>query len=383
MAKFHPHNGQQLATGSDDRTLRLYDISQTSNGPVVLFGENYHTDYIRSVLFVPGNPNLVATGCYDGYVRVFDTRASNSLNMAPIVAQFTHLGTPPVEDVLALSPTTIVSAAGPLVRAWDLARLSQLHELNNFTKTVTCLNTTGELNGLLVGSLDGHVKIFDTASADWDVKFGWKFGSGGVLSTAVSPNQKHFVTGLTLGLLSIRTRKTEPKVAQGVKTANKTGGYMRMMRGADYLGEEEHHIVQTATTQAQQKKLKQFERHLNAFRWSDALDSAFATGRPKEQTITVLHELKRSGKVRIALHGRDEISLLPILQWFVKNLEDVRSINLICDYIGVILEMYGSLIGKSGVLEEVFTLLLKRVNAEVKKCQEAKEIEGMLELLTV
>lgn len=374
VARFHPTIGNQLITGSDDRIVRLYDISQTTKGPIVEFNDSYHGDYIRSANFIPGNPNLITTGCYDGIVRIFDTRQQQ------IVAKFNQDGNP-VEDVLALSPTTLVSAGGPQVKIWDLTRGAQINELNNFTKTATTLHNTGD-RGLLVGSLDGHVKIFDSNSSNWDVKFGWKFGSGGVLSCGVSPspNHKHFVTGLTSGLMSIRTRKTEPKVQQGVKEL-KSNAYGRMMRGSDYLGEEEHRIINSSATQS--KKLKQFEKHLNAFRWSDALDSAFSTGLPKEQTVTVLNELKKRGKIRISLYGRDEISLLPILQWFTKNLEDVRSINLICDFIGVILEMYGSLIDKSAVLEESFANLLKRINIEIKKCKEANEIGGMLELLTV
>lgn len=374
VAKFHPTIGNQLITGSDDRIVRLYDISQTTKGPITEFNDSYHGDYIRSANFIPGNPNLITTGCYDGVVRIFDTRQQQ------LVAKFSQDGNP-VEDLLALSPTTLVSAGGPQVKIWDLTRGSQINELNNFTKTATTLHNTGD-RGLLVGSLDGHVKIFDSSSSNWDVKFGWKFGSGGVLSCGVSPspNHKHFVTGLTSGLISIRTRKTEPKVQQGVKEF-KSNAYSRMMRGSDYLGEEEHRIINSSTSQT--KKLKQFEKHLNAFRWSEALDSAFATGLPKEQTITVLNELKKRGKIRISLYGRDEISLLPILQWFIKNLEDVRSINLICDFIGVMLEMYGSLIDKSAVLEESFANLLKRINIEIKKCKEANEIGGMLELLAV
>lgn len=370
VAKFHPTIGNQLVTGSDDRVVRLYDISQTTKGPTVEFDELYHGDYIRSASFIPGNPNLVTTGCYDGYVRIFDTR------LQLLVAKFNQNN--PVEDVLALSPTTLVSAGGPVVNVWDLTRGSQINQLNNFTKTATTLHNAGE-RGLLVGSLDGHVKIFDYTASSWDVKFGWKFGSG-VLACGVSPDHKHFVTGLASGLISIRTRKTEPKVAQGVKQVKSTA-FARMMKGADYLGEEEHRIIQSATTQT--KKLKQFEKHLNAFRWSEALDSAFIAGHSKEQTVTVLNELKKRGKIKVSLYGKDEIALLPILQWFIKNLEDVRSFNIICDYVGVILEMYGSLIEKSAVLDEVFASLLKRISIEIRKCREANEIGGMLELLTV
>lgn len=370
VAKFHPTVGNQLITGSDDRVVRLYDISQTTQGPIVLFDESFHGDYIRLCGFIPGNPNLVTTGCYDGIVRIFDTRQQQ------LVAKFDQGN--PVEDVLALTPTTLVSAGGPQVKVWDLLRGLKIHEFNNFTKTATTLHDTGE-KGLLVGSLDGHVKVFDYTTTNWDVKFGWKFGSGGVLCLAVSPNFKHFATGLTLGLLLIRTRKTEPAVPQ--QKQQKTSTYARIVKGAEYLGDEEHTVVHSSGPST--KKLKQFEKHLNAFKWLDALDSAVTTGLPKEQTVTLLNELKKRGKIRIALYGRDEISLMPILLWFVKNIEDVRSFNIVCDFIAVILEMYGNLVDKSVALEEAFQSLLDRIAVEVRKCREANEISGMLELLAV
>ncbi|CAN3358789.1 U3 small nucleolar RNA-associated protein 15 [Diutina catenulata] len=370
--KFHPSVGNHLAIGSDDRVLRIYDISQSALGPIQSFDD--HGDYIRSISFVPGNPNLIATGCYDGIVRVFDTRANEK------ISEFDQHN--PVEDVLAISPTTLVSAGGPCVKIWDLARGKKINQLDNFTKAATCLHNTGD-RGLLVGSLDGHVKIFDYTTSNFEVKFGWKFSSGGVLSCAVSPGaeHKHFVTGLTSGLISMRSRKTEPKGSAPQPPAERTNAYNRIFKGKDYLGEEEHRVIYSSTPH--QKKLKQFEKHLVAFKWSEALDSAFLTGVPKETTVTVLNELKKRGKVRAALYGRDEISLLPILTWFTRNLEDLRSFNLICDYAAVILEMYGHLVDKSVVLEECLANFLKKVTGEIRKCREANEIGGMLELLAI
>lgn len=368
VAKFHPTIGNQLVTGSDDRSLRLYDISDTSSGPVAQFNHTYHGDYIRSVNFIPGNPNLVTTGCYDGFVRIFDTR------LLLLVAKFNNNN--PVEDVLALSPTTLVSAGGPQVKVWDLSRGLQIHEFNNFTKTATTLHNTGD-HGLLVGSLDGHVKIFDYNSTNWDVKFGWKFESGGVLCSAVSPNFKHFATGLSSGLLSIRTRKMEPKAVND--KIKKTSTYARITKGADYRGEEDEQVVTSSSSSS--KKLRTFEKHLNAFKWAEALDSAVVQGVARDETVTLLNELKKRGKIRIALHGRDEISLMPVLLWLIKNLGDVRSFNIVCDFVAVISEMYGNLIDKSVVLEEAFSTLAQKINTEIKKSREANEICGMLELL--
>ena len=122
---------------------------------------------------------------------------------------------------------------------------------------------------------------------------------------------------------------------------------------------------------------------MNAFRWAEALDLAISTGLPREQVVSLLHELKKRGKTRICLYGRDEISLMPVLLWFSKNLADVRSFNIICDFLAVLLEMYGHLVEKSVALEEAFTTLSRRIESEVKKCREANEITGMLEMLAV
>lgn len=364
VAKFHPSVGRHVVVGLDDRAVRLYDISQAAT-PLVEYGDEHHGDYVRLCCFVPGNPNLVVLGCYDGVVRVFDTRQPRA------VAKFSQGW--PVEDVLALSPTSVVSAGGPVVKVWDLALGAALHELGNFTKTATLLHDAGD--GLLVGSLDGHVKVFDHAHS-WDVKHSWKFDSG-VLATAVAPNHRHLATGLALGLLSIQTR---PEEAAAPQKKTHSARYQRLMRGADYTGLEEHLVVTNRGPELR-KHLRPYEKHLNAFRWADALDSVVAE--PDADVVTLLHELRRRGKTRIALHGRDEALLVPIVRYLADKLGDSTAFALVCDYLAVVLEMYGLLLDRSVVLEEALAQLAQRVDAEVSKCKEASEIEGMLELLAI
>lgn len=365
VTKFHPSVSTTLLTASDDRVARLYDISNAHN-PILSFDD--HEDYIRTATFVQGS-NLVTTGCYDGFVRLFDPRVGNDP-----VAKFDQAN--PVEDVLSLTPTTMATAAGPTVKIWDITAGKCINEMANFQKTVTCLADAGEDRGLLAGSLDGHIKVFDPLN--WDVKFGWKFG-GGVLSCGVSPNSKHFVAGLVSGLLSVKTRKTEPKVKQGVKQV-KSNAFKKMMRGSEYHGEEEHRIVNDKPKP--QRKLRLYEKRLNAFRWSDALDAAFIPGMSRELTVTVLEELKKRGKVRASLYGRDETTLEPLLSWSIKAIEDVRSVYIVSDWLAVVIEMYGGLINRSPVLEELLLTLKKKLRQEIEKAKEAQKIEGMLQLLT-
>ena len=366
VTKFHPSSLTTLLSASDDKVARLWDI--TSPNPIASFDD--HTDYIRTGCFIPSS-NLIATGSYDSVVRLYDSRAPPA--EGPISQ---HDQGAPVESIVALNPTTLVSAGGPTVKVWDLTAGKTIKTLSNFQKTVTTLSDGGP-HGLLAGSLDGHVKVFDYSSGKWDVKFGWKYG-GGVLNTGISPDQKHLVTGLTSGLLSIRTRKTEPRVAQGVKK-ERTSASARLMKGIDYHGELEHRVVED--NNKTKKKLPLWERYLRQFRWADALDSVLCNDPETQNRIPILEEIRKRGKIRVSLAGRDEASLEPLFKYLIRYTRDNRTLPVAADFLACAIEMYGPLIEKSGVLESRVNELRTVVLTEINVAQNAQRIEGMLELL--
>jgi denticleless len=62
----------QLACGGGDQYVSVYDI-HTSTRLSLLKG---HTESIKSIACVPGNPHVLASGARDGSVLVFDTRCN-------------------------------------------------------------------------------------------------------------------------------------------------------------------------------------------------------------------------------------------------------------------------------------------------------------------
>lgn len=389
VTKFHDHELKTLVSASDDRITRVWDISHAYQPQLELTGAS---DYVRSLCFVPAAPHLVVTGSYDGMVRLYDTRINGS------TPQYTLQHDQPVENVVAISPTQLVSCGGPNFKVWDLTGNKKIYERGNFNKTVTCLDYVNlpsdsglsSNSALLASSLDGHVKVFDPLD-NFQVKFGWKFSSA-VLSCAVSPGDaqgnRHLVAGLTSGLLVVRTKKKEKRKSPldidqftaNESVSKKSNNFQRMMRGSEYKGDLEHIIHDDKVKQ--QRRLRAFERNINQFKWAEALDCAFVPGMAKELTLTILQELRTRGKIRVALYNRDEASLEPLLNWCLKGIEDVRSVNVVVDWIAVVLELYGQAAQTSPVLNEMIVALRDKVRGEVNKAKEAQKIEGMLQLLT-
>lgn len=374
VTKFHPTDKSVLLSASDDKVVRLWDL--TSPKPLASF--NDHTDYVRTASFVA--PNVIATGCYDGIVRIYDSRA-DTRHSGPVSVLS---GVEPVECVHSLNTHTLASAAGSKVTIWDLAANRRVGELSNFQKTVTSVSSVAgqgdNTTSLIASSLDGHVKIFNRVSSGWKAAFGWKFG-GAVLAAGVSPDNKHFVAGLTSGLISVRTRKVEKVVQPEPSPVDSPENTFSMLRsGAQYSGSVVV-VDDRKTSSAAKRHLAPHEKHINKFRWPEALDVAFDKKTDSETTLTILEELKRRGKVSASLSGRDEASLEPILRWGIQSIKDSKYVPAVADWIGCCVDLYGGVIDKSPLLSELVLEFTDNLQAQILVAKDAQRIQGMLGLL--
>ncbi|ODV91065.1 hypothetical protein CANCADRAFT_26695 [Tortispora caseinolytica NRRL Y-17796] len=358
VCRFHPSRNATLLTGSDDRILRLYDISTLNDDPIAVF--TGHEDYVRAACFPDPSSNIVVSGSYDGTVRVWDSRGDGLvLNQGE-----------PIESIVALSPNVVAVASGPTIKILDLISGKSVKTLTNFQKTVMDLTVLPD--GLMAGGLDGHVKVFDS---QWNVVNGWKFG-GPVLSVGMSPDMKHVVTGQLSGLVTVRSIKAKKLPPQATV---KSGAYERLVRGAKYSGDAGSIIVEN-----EKKKPKQnlSERLIHQFRYGDALVSSLGPGISNETTAMVLAALRERGKIRVALSGRDDSLLEPLMRWCISALSDARYYELAIDWIGVVLDMYPALIAQSPLLEQLLRELEGKVSQEINRSRDAVRIEGMLRMLS-
>jgi U3 small nucleolar RNA-associated protein 15 len=402
VTKWSPTELTTLMSASDDKTVRLWDLP--SNNPSRMF--TGHSDYVRCGAFMPGgNSNLLVSGSYDETVRIWDARAPGGSVMT-----FKHAD--PVEDVLPLpSGTTLLAAAGSAISVLDLVAAKPIRLITNHQKTVTSLSLASNGRRVVSGSLDGHVKVFETS--DWNVVFGSKYPSPilslSVVASGAAQEDRHLAVGMQSGVLSLRTRlsgaaaeKARDRAAVeaardvGTDALDKLDAQKAKRKRAavsnksmEMLGESVDVIIPTEATnaaggRARRTKLKPWQRNFRQGRYAAALDEVLDMTAEQYQPVTALTllvALRHRSALREALDGRDELTVLPLLKWVSKYISDPRYLGICADVSFHLLDIYSEHVGGSAELAAQFQALLGKVSKEVEKAQMAIQTSGMVESL--
>jgi WD40 repeat protein len=97
-------DGRTLATGSEDRTIRLWDLTDP-NRPVLRDRLTGYTDGVMSVAFAP-NGRMLAAASSDHTARLYDVSGRGAPELAVLA------GHSKAVDTLAFSPDGILATGG-------------------------------------------------------------------------------------------------------------------------------------------------------------------------------------------------------------------------------------------------------------------------------
>ena len=112
------------------------------------------------------------------------------------------------------------------------------------------------------------------------------------------------------------------------------------------------------------QRLQPYDKLLKSFNYGAALDAALATGQA-QVVACVLQELSVRDGVRLALSGRDDETLVPVLRFLCKHITDSNYTALLTDTSMIVLDLYTVIIGRSEMVDELLVKLRWRIHEQV------------------
>jgi WD40 repeat protein len=188
-------DGRTLATSSDDKTVRLWDISAVHH-PRLLSTLTGHTHYVPSVAFSPDG-HILATASDDTTARLWDIRDRGRPSPLSVLTGHTT-----VVSSVAFRPDGYVLVTGSFdgtTRLWDIrdpGRPNPLSTLTGHTSGVSSVAFSSDGHTVASGSFDDTVRLWDLHDPRQPSPLSTLTGhAGGVSSVAFSADGHILASG--------------------------------------------------------------------------------------------------------------------------------------------------------------------------------------------
>ncbi|XP_076276846.1 U3 small nucleolar RNA-associated protein 15 homolog [Lasioglossum baleicum] len=360
---FFTADNLHIASFSDDKTVVVWDIP--SEKQVISFNE--HSDYIRAGAVSPISKDIVLSGGYDKHIYMYDTRTNKQ------ILNVSHEA--PVESLLFLpSGGIFLSAGGTEIRVWDaLAGGRLLAKIVQHHKTVTCLKMASNGHRILSGSLDRHVKIYDSGTYKTVHSLDYP---NSVLSIGISSNDETIVAGMVDGLISVRRREEDMKTE---KPQRKKVSYR-------HSGKNLHTPhVDMVINEDMKEIMSKHDTYLRKFEYSKALDCvmmSYVVNKAPHVTVALMQELIRRQGLKQALAGRNGKSLVNIIKFLNKHVGNVQFGRVLIHVANVLMDVYEDHLDELGPEpRKMFTILAYKLEEEENLILALSELQGKLHII--
>lgn len=96
---------------------------------------------------------------------------------------------------------------------------------------------------------------------------------------------------------------------------------------------------------------------------------------------SVLHELSLRDSVSVALAGRDEETVQPLLKFLVRWISDARFTSLITDVASSFLDIYTPIVGRSPSVDDLILKLKYKLHEQLSLHTKLLQLQGAVEMI--
>lgn len=163
---WNPHVEGSLATGSEDQTVRLWDLKTLEKGKNILSSARtftHHTNIVNDVQYHPISKNFIGTVSDDLTLQILDVRQPSD-SQSSLIAKHGHSD---AINALAFNPSTEVlvatASADKTIGIWDLRNVKEkVHTLEGHQDAVTSISWHPQEAGVLgSASYDRRIIFWD------------------------------------------------------------------------------------------------------------------------------------------------------------------------------------------------------------------------------